>query len=104
MVRKQDKPEHRKIPCYLFQGNTPKKLFYAWEQRTNNITTEIGQQMSNGFRTLRTSSTLDFTVNDQVQIYGDKKLTIRDVGMEPVEDDNNSLRGKPRYEKVLLIR
>ena len=104
MVRKQDKPEFRKIKCYLIQGNIPKKLFYAWEQRTQNITTEIGQQMSNGFRTLRTYSDYNFNVNDQVQVMGDKLLTIRDVGMEVIEEDNNSLRGKPRYAKVLLIR
>ena len=104
MVRKNDKTEFRRIPCYWYSGNMPKKLFYAQVQETQNVTTEIGQQMSNGFKTLHTYSDYNFKVNDQVEVMGDKKLMIRDIGQTIIEEDNNGLRGKPRYAKTLLIR
>lgn len=104
MVRKNDKSQFRKIPCYLIKGNTPKKLFYASEHKTRNISEAIGMQMSDNFRILKTMSNLEFTINDRVEITDDKVLLIEDVNEELLEDDNNSLRGKPRYVKVLTIR
>lgn len=104
MVRKNDKSQFRKLKCYLLKGDSQKKLFYATKHQTKNISESIGMQMSDSFRILETMSDLNFSLNDRVEIVGDKILLIEDVNEKLIEEDNNSLRGVPRYSKVLTLR
>ena len=79
-------------------------MFWADEKSKNEISTNIGQQVSDGHKFLVTQSDLVFRINDQVQIGEDKLLTVEavDTTLDPL--DNNAMRGKPRYVKTLFVR
>lgn len=104
-VRRPDNPMNRVIRAYLYRNDNQPRVFYCREQVIKNITNPLGDMMSDGERYLVTTSDIDFKPNDFVKVATEQQmLTIESVTYEIDHNDNNSLRGKPRYEKTLHVK
>lgn len=104
-VRKPDNPMNRVLKAYLHRPNAQPKLFYCRENVVKNITSPMGNIMSDSERFIITTSDLDFKPNDFIKFPNEQKmLTVEHVSIEVDHNDNNSLRGKPRYEKTLHVK
>lgn len=104
MVRKPDDGKNRKIRAYLIQGNNDPKIFYCNRRNRGNISSNIGHLYADGEHYLVTNADLNFKINDLVRLSDTQTLTIEDIEENLIENDNNGLRGNPRYEKVLLVK
>lgn len=104
-VRRPDNPMNRVIKAHLHRPNRKPEVFYCREEVIKNITNPMGDIMSDGERFLMTSSDIDFYPNDFIKVGTENQmLTVESVTYEIDHNDNNSLRGKPRYEKRLHVK
>lgn len=104
-VRRPDNPRNRVIRAHLHRPNAQPQMFFCREEVIKNITNPMGDLMSDGERFLMTSSDLDFKPNDFIKVGTEgQMLTVEHVTYEVDANDNNSLRGKPRYEKRLHVK
>lgn len=104
-IRRPDNPMNRVIKAHLHRPNAQPQLFYCRETVIKNITNPMGDLMPDGERYLITTSDLDFKPNDFIKVRSEEKmLTIEHITYEVDHNDNNSLRGQPRYEKRLHVK
>lgn len=93
--------DNQRIKGYLVRGNK-KVAFWYRETFTKDISENFGQPVADGQRSLITESTLDFRINDQLEIAG-QKLLVDNVQLE-LKGNLNSLRGAPSYIKTIVVR
>jgi len=93
--------DNQRIKGYLVRGNK-KVAFWYRENFTKDISENFGQPVADGQRLLVTESTLDFRINDALEIAG-QRLLVDNVQLE-LKGNMNSLRGAPSYIKTIVVR
>lgn len=79
--------------------------FYCKVRGINNITNEMGESMpfADGYKIIETDSDIDFKQEHNIWING-VGYAIEDDDYIESDKDLNSMRGKPRYIKKMLVR
>jgi hypothetical protein len=100
MIRKP-RDKRYSVKSYLIKGDS-EYTFWCTPIKNKMITSDMGLPMANGNASFETDSTLEFKINEKVNI-GGEILTIDDVKSRVDTKDLNSFRGRPSYIQTIQV-